>query len=77
MLKSATSLLATLALVAASFTFGGCGGSSHQPGVTADAFGPGAGLVAGAGSLVPGRVDCRFLQRPAVGAGPVRVPLER
>lgn len=32
MLKSATSLLATLALVAASFTFSGCGGSSHQAG---------------------------------------------
>jgi hypothetical protein len=31
MLKSATSL-ATLALVAASFTFSGCGGSSHQAG---------------------------------------------
>ena len=32
MLKSATSLLVTLALVAASFTFSGCGGSSHQAG---------------------------------------------
>lgn len=32
MLRSATSLLATLALVAASFTFSGCGGSSHQAG---------------------------------------------
>jgi hypothetical protein len=29
MLRSTTSLLATLALVAASLTFGGCGGSSH------------------------------------------------
>jgi hypothetical protein len=32
MLRSATSLLATLALVAASLTFGGCGGSSHPAG---------------------------------------------
>ena len=38
---------------------------------------PRPGLVAGAGNLGPGRVDCRFLQRPAVGAGSVRVPLER
>jgi len=29
MLRSATSLLATLALVATPFAFGGCGGSSH------------------------------------------------
>ena len=32
MLRSATSLLATLALVAASLSFGGCGGSSHPAG---------------------------------------------
>ena len=32
MLRSTTSLLATLALLAASLTFGGCGGSSHPAG---------------------------------------------
>ena len=68
MFKSATSLLATLALVAASFTFGGCGGSSHPAGSPHDSFGPGPGLVADADNLGLSRPPV-----PPATRGPSRV----